>query len=86
MLNVPGYICISAKVLPSMKKDRVYHVSVIFKEYTAHVMCAYCVAQLGFQGAVNCVTATLYCLEDYFHLGLHEDERKGCTDRLQTWT
>jgi len=24
-------------------------------------------------------------LEDYFHLGLHEDEKKGCTDRLQTW-
>ena len=32
MLNVPGYICIGSKVLPSMRKDRVYHVSIIIKE------------------------------------------------------
>jgi len=85
MLNVPGYICISAKVLPSMRKDRVYHVSIIFKECTARVMCAYCACPAGLSGCCNHVTATLYCLEDYFHLGLHEDEKKGCTDRLQTW-
>ena len=85
MLNVPDHICISAKVLPSMRKDRVYHVSVIIKECTSRVMCAYCACPAGLSGCCNHVTATLYCLEDYFHLGLHEDEKKGCTDRLQTW-
>lgn len=85
MLSVPGYICISAKVLPSMRKDRVYHISVIIKECTSLVMCAYCACPAGLSGCCNHVTATLYCLEDYFHLGLHEDEKKGCTDRLQTW-
>ena len=50
-------------------------------------MCAYCACPAGLLGCCNHVTATctLYCLEDYFHLGLHEDEKKSCTDRLQTW-
>ena len=85
MLSVPGYICIAAKVLPSMRNDRVCHVSIIIKEFIARVMCAYCACPAGLSGCCNHVTATLYCLEDYFHLGLHEDEKKGCTDRLQTW-
>ena len=85
MLSVPDHICISAKVLPSMRKDRVYHVSIIIKESTLQVMCAYCASPAGLSGCCNHVTATLYCLEDYFHLGLHEDEKKGCTDRLETW-
>ena len=41
-------------------------------------------AQQDFQGAVH-ITATLYCLKDYIHLGLQDDEQKGCTERLQTW-
>ena len=85
MLSVPGYICIAVKVLLSMRKDRVYHVSIIIKEFIARVMCAYCACPAGLSGCCNHVAATLYCLEDYFHLGLHEDEKKGCTDRLQTW-
>ena len=24
-------------------------------------------------------------MEDYFHLGLNEDDEKGCTEKLQTW-
>ena len=27
----------------------------------------------------------MYCLEDYIHSGLLDDERKECTERLQTW-
>ncbi|XP_065892315.1 uncharacterized protein [Dysidea avara] len=31
------------------------------------------------------VTATLYCMEEYFRLGLNEDDAKGCTEKRQTW-
>lgn len=86
MLSVPGYICILAKVLLPMRKTGcMYHVSVIIKECTSRIMCAYYACPAGLSGYCNHVTATLYCLKNYFHLGLHKDEKKGCTDRLQTW-
>ena len=36
-------------------------------------------------GCCNHVTATLYYMEDYFHLGLNEDDEKGYTEKLRTW-
>ena len=46
---------------------------------------ACCSCPAGLSGCCNHVTGTLYCLEDYIHSGLQDDERKGCTERLQTW-
>jgi len=46
---------------------------------------ACCSCPAGLSGCCNHVIGTLYCLEDYIHSGLQEDERKGCTERLQTW-
>ena len=33
-------------------------------------------------GYCNYITATVYCLEDYVHLGLREEEK---LKKLQTW-
>lgn len=82
MLETPDHICVSAVVLPSMRKDRIYNVTVLLQESSAH---AYCVCPAGLSGCCNHVTATFYCLEDYIHSGLQDDEQKGCTERLQTW-
>ena len=68
-----------------MKKDRFYNVCILIHRSTAQVIRACCTCPAGLSGCCNHATATLYCLEDYFHCGLHEDEQKGCTDRLQTW-
>ena len=76
------HICIVSKVLPSMKKDRVYNVVIIICESTTKVSTAYCACPAGLAGCCNHITATLYCLEDYIHQRLYEDEEKGCTDRL----
>lgn len=85
MDHKPDYVCILSRVLPSMRKDRVYVVNIVFQESTCAVTTAYCSCPAGLSGYCNHVTATLYCLEDYIHLGLQEDEKSGCTDRLQTW-
>ena len=82
--SVPDHICITTNVLPSMRKDRVYSITVFIHE-SARVAKACCTCPAGLSGCCNHVTATLYCLEDYIHSGLQEDERKGCTERLQTW-
>ena len=52
---------------------------------TACAITACSASPAGLSGCCNHVTATLYCLEDYIHSGLQDDEQKGCTDRLQTW-
>ncbi|XP_065903217.1 uncharacterized protein [Dysidea avara] len=80
-----GYVCISATVLPSMRKDRIYHVAIVIDESSAHVVTACYACPAGLSGCCNHVTATLYCLEDYIHCGLQEDEQRGCTERLQVW-
>ena len=84
MGHKPDYICIMSRVLPSMRKDHVYSVNVIIQESTCSVTAACCSCPAGLSGYCNHVTATLYSLEDYIHLGLQEDEQKGCTERLQT--
>ena len=80
-----NYIGVRSNVLPSMKKDRVYNTAIILDEITARVANAHCTCTAGLSGCCNHVTATLYCLEEYIHAGLHKDEQIGCTDRLQTW-
>lgn len=79
------YVCIVASVLPSMKEDKMYSVRIILSDHTAHIEQAFCVCPAGLSGCCNHITATLYCIEDYFRSGLNEDDQKGCTEKLQTW-
>lgn len=81
----PDVICVTSTVLPSMRKDRIYCVTIAIKESTSHVMTAYCTCPAGLSGCCNHITATLYCLEDYVRRGLREEERMGCTEKLQKW-
>ena len=71
-------------VLPSMRKDRMYNVSIFIHE-SARVADACCSCPAGLSGCCSHVTAVLYCLEDYVHSGLQDNEQKGSTERLQTW-
>ena len=84
-ISRPEYICISSKVLPSMRKDRTYNVTIVIQETTARVAIAYCTCPAGLAGCCNHITATLYCLEDYVGSGLREEKELNCTSRLQTW-
>jgi len=79
------FLTTASRVLPSMRKDQVYHVVIVMNESTARVITACCACPAGLSGCCNHVTATLYCLEDYIHSGLKKDELKGCTERLQVW-
>ena len=83
--SLPGYVCIGASVLPSMKKGKMYNVRVVLSNNTAHVDRANCVCPAGLSGCCNHVTATLYCIQDYFHLKINEEDEKGCTEKRQTW-
>lgn len=77
-------ICIKPTVLTSMRKDRIYNITIIIRESNARFVTAYCTCPAGLSGYCNHTTATLYCLEDY-HLSLREEEKLGCTERLQKW-
>ena len=68
-----------------MRKDRVYSVTIVIQELRCSVTTAYCTCTAGLSGCCNHITGTLYCLEDYIHQGLQDNERKGCTERLQKW-
>jgi len=85
MPSVEDCVCVSSNVLPSMRKDRIYKVFILMHQSSAKIFKAYCSCPAGLAGCCNHVTATLYCLEDYIHRGLRDDERQGCTERLQTW-
>ena len=79
------HICITANVLPSMKKHRMYKVVIIIIlcETTVKISTAYCSCPAGLAGCCNHISATLYCLEDYISQRLYEE--RGCTERLQVW-
>ena len=85
MPSTPGYVCIGASVLPSMKKGKMYNVRVVLSKNTAHVERAICVCPAGLSGCCNHVTATLYCIQNYFHLKINEEDEKGCTEKRQAW-
>ena len=85
MLHEPDFVFVASTVLLSMKKDRIYYVKVILHQLSFLVKAAYCTCPAGLSGCCNHVTGTLYCLEDYIYQDLQEEERKGCTDRLQVW-
>ena len=81
----PEHSCVRAKVLPSMRKDRVYDVMVVFHDASARVILAFCVCPAGLSGCCNHVTATLYCMEDLVKRGLREEAASGRTEKLRTW-
>ena len=81
----PNVICVTSTVLPSMRKDRIYCATIAIKESTCRAVTAYCTCPAGLSGCCNHITATLYCLEDYVRRGLREEERMGCTEKLQKW-
>jgi len=85
MTNQPNYVCIGANVLPSMKKGKLYRVWIVLSEHIARVEKAFCTCPAGLTGCCNHVTATLYCMEEYFRLKLNEYDQKGCTEKLQVW-
>ena len=58
---------------------------IVISNSTVEVSVAYCGCPAGLSGYYNHVTATLHCLEHYFHEGLFEDDKKGFTECLQTW-
>ena len=76
------HICITANVLPSMKKKQMYRAVIVICEITAKVSAAYCSCPAGLAGCCNHISATLYCLEDYISQRLYEDEERGCTEKL----
>ena len=78
----PDVICVKAT---SMRKDRIYHIKLVIRKSCVRVITAFCTCPAGLSGCCNHITATLYALEDYVHLGLREQEKLGCTEKLQTW-
>ena len=85
MPTQPDFVCIGASVLPSMKKDKMYNVFTVLSKLSAKVKTAFCVCPAGLSGCCNHITATLYCVEDYFRSGMDEEDKKGCTEKLQAW-
>ena len=74
---------ITASVLPSMCKDRIYKTYLALDKVTAEVKLAFCVCAAGLSGCCNYVSGLLYALEDFVRRGLREDLKLGKTERLQ---
>ena len=85
MPHMSDFDCVASTVLPSMKRDSVYHVNIVVQKSPCLVNTAYCTCPAGLSGCCNHVIATLYSMEDYIHQGLQDEEKKGCTERLQVW-
>ena len=45
-----------------------YNVRIALSNHTAHVERPICVCPVGLSGCCNHITATLYCVEDYFRM------------------
>ena len=84
MPHLENGVCAVSRVLASMKKV-FYHVTILACKSSCTVKTAYCTCPAGLSGCCNHTIATLYCLEDYVSSGLQEEEKKGCTERLQVW-
>ena len=84
MSHLEDMVCVVARMLASMKKV-FYHVTILACKSSCSIKTAYCSCPAGLSGCYNHVIATLYCLEDYISSGLQEEEKKGCTERLQVW-
>ena len=59
-----------------MKKSKMYDVFIVLSRLTAQVKIAFCVCPAGLSGCCNHVTATLYYIEEYFRLGMDEEDKK----------
>ena len=53
MPSVPGYISVAATVLPSIRKDQIYHVFIVITESTAHAITACYACPAGLTGCCN---------------------------------
>ena len=62
MKNMEDFVCIAAKVLPSMRKDRVYIVTIVIQESSCSVATAYCTCTAGLSGCCNHVTGIYFIL------------------------
>ena len=78
----PDFVFVATTILPSMCKYHTYHVTLIIKKPKAHVITAYYTCLAGLSWYCNHITASLYCIEDYVHMGLREEEPKGCTQKI----
>ena len=84
MSHLEDMVCVISRVLASMKKI-FYHVTILICKSSCSIKMAYCTCPAGLSGCCNHAIATMYCLEDYISSGLQEEEKKGCTERLQVW-
>ena len=65
--TIPCQVCQTMFALMQLlKNNKMYNVRIVLSKHTTHVERAICVCPAGLSGCCNHVTATLYCVEDYF--------------------
>ena len=85
-LHENSNLCIRAKCLPEMRKDRVYLLEMILDESSYDVLNARCGCAAGMGPKASCkhIAALCYALEEFSRLRQVPDYRT-CTDKLQSW-
>ena len=73
MPHKSDFVCVASAALPSMKKDCVHHVNIVLWKL---VNTAYCTCPARLSGYCNHVIAIPYCMEEYIHQGLQNEEKK----------
>lgn len=81
------HVCIKAKCIPEMRKDRIYHLTMtlILQPSCDIISCACgCPAGKGPHGSCKHIGALCYALEEFSRIG-KTPEYATCTDKLQEW-
>ena len=79
-------LCIRAKCLPEMRKDRMYLIEVTLDDSSHHILSARCGCAAGRGPKASCkhIAALCYALEEFSKVSTLP-ELITCTDKLQSW-
>ena len=85
-LDANSNLCIRAKCLPEMRKDRIYLLEMVLDETSHDVLSARCGCAAGMGPKASCkhIAALCYALEEFSRLR-QLPEFVTCTDKLQSW-
>ena len=85
-VNFDKYMCVQAKCLPEMRKDRIYKLLLFLDLESSDIVAAECGCPAGKGPCASCkhIGGLCYALEEFCRFG-QVPEFRTCTDQLQQW-
>ena len=85
-VNFEKYMCVQAKCLPEMRKDRIYKLILFLDLESSEIIAAECGCPAGKGPCASCkhIGGLCYAIEEFCYFG-QVPEFLTCTDKLQQW-